>query len=46
MRNDLIVERMIELIERLQAFVGDTDYDAFCQNGMLVDACVFDFRNG
>lgn len=41
MRNDLIVVKMIELIDRLQKFVGESDYETFCENGMLVDACVF-----
>ena len=37
MRNDLIVVKMIELIDRLQKFVGESDYEIFCENGMLVD---------
>lgn len=41
MQNHLIVQKMIEIIDRIRSYVGTADYNEFCQNDMLVDACVF-----
>ncbi len=41
MRNDLVVVKMIEIIEKLQRYIKDVDYKSFSDNDMLVEACVF-----
>ena len=41
MQSRSVIDRMIEIIERLQRFVGDADYEAFSADEMLIDACVF-----
>lgn len=41
MRNDLIVEKMIILIDKIQAYSKGMNYDTFSQNDMVVEACVF-----
>ena len=41
MRNDLIVSKMIEIIEKTNNYVDNYDYNTFCENSMLVEACVF-----
>ena len=41
MQNKLVVEKMIEIIEKLQSYIGDNDYASFSNNDMLIDACVF-----
>ena len=41
MRNDIVIAKMIEIIEKLQNYVGDNDYNTFSENEMLIDACVF-----
>lgn len=41
MRNDLAVEKMIKIIDKLQNYVQKFDYDQFSRNNMLVEACVF-----
>lgn len=32
---------MMEIIEKLQGYIGDSDYESFSGNDMLIDACVF-----
>ena len=29
MRNDVIIDKMIDIIEKLQSYVGENDYKAF-----------------
>lgn len=41
MRNDLVIGKMVEIIEKLQGYVGDSNYKSFSGNDMLIDACVF-----
>lgn len=41
MRNDLVIARMIEIIEKLNDYVHGCDYESFSSNSMLVEACVF-----
>jgi uncharacterized protein with HEPN domain len=41
MRNDLVVEKMIQTIERIQRYCTGLTYDTFIDNDMVVDACVF-----
>ena len=41
MRNDLVIVKMIEIIEKLQGYIGSNDYVAFAGNDMLIDAIVF-----
>ena len=41
MRNDVIIEKMIDIIEKLQSYIGENDYKTFSENDMLVDASVF-----
>ena len=41
MRNDLVVGKMIEIIDKLRGYVDGNDFDSFSGNDMLIDACVF-----
>ena len=41
MRNDLAIEKMLLLIERIEGFCKSVDFTSFSNNGMLIDACVF-----
>lgn len=41
MRNDLIIEKMFTLIDKIQAYCFGLDYDTFSQNDMAIEACVF-----
>jgi uncharacterized protein with HEPN domain len=41
MRNDLVVEKMLQLIEKIQSYCEDVTYETFSANDMLVEACVF-----
>lgn len=41
MHNDIVVSKMIEIIEKIQHYTENFDYQSFCDNEMLIDACVF-----
>lgn len=41
MRNDLVIERMLILIEKIRKYSAGLDYESFSQNDMIVEACVF-----
>jgi uncharacterized protein with HEPN domain len=41
MRNDLVVEKMIQTIERILGYCTGLTYDTFIDKDMVVDACVF-----
>ncbi len=41
MRNDLVIEKMMEIIEKLQGYVGNNNFESFSGNDMLIEACVF-----
>ncbi len=41
MRNNIIIDKMLTYISKIMSYsVADT-YEAFAENTMLVDACVF-----
>lgn len=41
MRNEVVIEKMIAYIQKVETYIGDCDYEAFCKNEMLIEACVF-----
>ena len=41
MRNDLVVEKMIQTIEKIQRYCNGMDYHEFMANDMVIDACIF-----
>ena len=41
MRNDLVIEKMLSLIERIEGFCKSIEFASFSDNDMLIDACVF-----
>lgn len=41
MRNDLVIEKMLRLIEKIRKYSAGLDYESFTQNDMIVEACVF-----
>ena len=41
MRNDIIVQKMLRMINTIQDYCKDSDYSSFSENSMLVEACVF-----
>lgn len=41
MRNNVIIRKMIGYCEKILAYCNGLDYDGFCSDSMLVDACVF-----
>lgn len=41
MKNNLIIEKMLLLIEKVQKYCREIDYEAFSKNDLLVEACVF-----
>ena len=41
MRNDLVIEKMLSLIERIEGFCKSVEFASFSDNDMLIDACVF-----
>ncbi len=41
MRNDVVVEKMILLIEKLEKYCEDITYEEFAKNDMLTEACIF-----
>lgn len=41
MRNDLVVEKMIQIIDRIQEYCKGMNYDSFVKSNITVDACVF-----
>lgn len=43
MDNSNIVAKMISLIEKIQSYIKDLDYDKFSKNEIIVEACAFNF---
>lgn len=43
MDNETTVVKMIFLIEKIQEYIKDLDYESFSKNEMLVEACAFNF---
>ena len=41
MRNNLILEKQLKYIERIQTYVSGLDVEHFSENTMLHEACVF-----
>jgi uncharacterized protein with HEPN domain len=41
MRNDLVVEKMIQTIEKILIYSDGLTYDTFVDNNLVIDACVF-----
>ena len=41
MRNDLVITKMIESIEKIRSYVQGCSFEEFSNNDMLIDACVF-----
>ena len=41
MRNDVVVEKMIRLIEKLEKYCENITYEEFEKNEMLTEACIF-----
>ena len=41
MRNDVVVEKMIQLIEKLEKYCENVTYEEFVKNEMLTEACIF-----
>ena len=41
MRNDVVVEKMIRLIEKLEKYCENITYEEFEENEMLTEACIF-----
>lgn len=41
MRNEIIVGKMMDYIRKISTYVEGCDYDSFCTNTILIEACVF-----
>lgn len=41
MRNEIVIEKMIKLIEKIQKYCSGLDYSSFSQNDMVIEASVF-----
>ncbi len=41
MKNKIIVEKILKYISKLLDYTKDIEYDAFINNSILVEACVF-----
>lgn len=41
MKNKVIVEKILKYISKVLDYTKDTEYDAFINNSILVEACVF-----
>lgn len=41
MRNEIVVRKMIKYIDKVLSYAYGFDYDAFSNNVLTVDACVF-----
>ena len=41
MRNDIVVEKMIQLIEKIEKYCENISYEEFVKNEMLTEACIF-----
>lgn len=42
MRNEVIISKMIEYVDKISLYVSGMKYDEFSQNSLVVEACVFD----
>lgn len=41
MRNNIIVSKMIDYIDKIFSYSNGLDYSSFSKNSLIVDACVF-----
>ena len=41
MRNNIIVEKLISYTDKILAYCSGYDYESFCADSKLVEACVF-----
>ena len=41
MKNEIIVRKLIEYIEKIAGYVQNCDYETFSDNSMLAEACIF-----
>ncbi len=41
MRNNIIVSKMIDYIDKIFSYLNGFDYQSFSKNTLIVDACVF-----
>jgi len=41
MRNDVIVAKLIEYIDKILGYTGSVDMKTFSENSMMLEACVF-----
>ena len=41
MQNETVVSKMIDIIEKIQKYVQEYDYNSFCESDIVVEACVF-----
>ena len=44
MRNELVIERMVQITERVLSYCKDMDYKTFANTEMVVEACVFNLE--
>ncbi len=41
MRNDLVLGKMLDIIDKIQRYCEGVSYDSFSENSLLAEACVF-----
>ena len=41
MKNDLVIEKMLLLVEKVQKYCDGINYEIFSRNDLLIEACVF-----
>lgn len=41
MRNEIVIEKMLIIIEKIQRYCAGLDYSSFSQNDMVIEASVF-----
>ena len=41
MRNNIIIQKMLNYAEKIAAYCNRYDYESFCKDTMLVEACIF-----
>lgn len=41
MRNEIIIQKLLGYTNKVLRYCRELDYDTFCENSMVVEACVF-----
>ena len=41
MRNEVIVQKLLGYTNKILGYCQDLNYEEFCENSMVVEACVF-----